>query len=60
VRAASVIGALAREAVLALRGFLRGFVGLPGPPGSDPTPHGDASAARRALEERAARRPTCC
>ncbi|MEB2346957.1 MAG: hypothetical protein OZ948_19765 [Deltaproteobacteria bacterium] len=60
MRAASVIGARARAGVLALRDFLRGFLGLPGAPGNGSTPRGDAAAAQRALEERAARWPTCC
>jgi len=47
------------SALAAARDFLRGFLGLPGTPGA-PTPQGDAAAARRALAERAARRPTCC
>jgi hypothetical protein len=41
------------QLLAALAGFLRGFTGLEAI-GSDP------AAARRALEERAARRPTCC
>lgn len=57
-----------RDATRALRGlavalgdFLRGFLGLAGTPGAAPrTERGDPAAARRALEERAARRPGCC
>lgn len=42
----------------ALRDFLRGFLGVAG---GAATPQGaDSAAARRALEERAARRPPCC
>jgi hypothetical protein len=45
----------------AARDFLRGFLGLSGTPGAAPTPDGAGpAAARRALEERAARRPRCC
>jgi len=45
----------------ALAGFLRGFLGLGGTPGARPlAPSADAEAARRALEERAARRRSCC
>jgi hypothetical protein len=51
--------ARARAAARALRDFLRGFLGLSGAPGVGPAPQ-DPAAARRALEERAARRPTCC
>lgn len=45
--------ALARRVYAALAGFLRGFAGL----------HAiapESAAARRALEERAARRGSCC
>ncbi|HSJ96376.1 MAG TPA: hypothetical protein VLC53_04860 [Myxococcota bacterium] len=50
-----------RGAARALRDFLRGFLGAPGTPGASPTPAGaDPATARRALEERAARRPACC
>ncbi|MEB2345898.1 MAG: hypothetical protein OZ948_14300 [Deltaproteobacteria bacterium] len=49
----------ARNALSALRDFLRGFLGWAAAPGALPSP-GDAAAARRALEERAARRPSCC
>jgi hypothetical protein len=45
----------------AVRDFLRGFLGLAGTPGAGATSSGDDPAsARRALEARAARRPTCC
>lgn len=53
--------AAAARAAGALRDFLRGFLGLSGTPGAGPAPRSaDPAAARRALEERAARRPTCC
>ena len=42
-----------RRVLLALRGFLRGFVGL-APLGRDP------ETVRRALEQRAAGRKSCC
>jgi len=55
------VRARAAAIAVALRDFLRGFLGLPGAVGAPPTPSGDGVAeARRALEERAARRPTCC
>jgi hypothetical protein len=45
-----------RAALRALRGFLAGFTGMPAArlPGSCP------NAAREALSDRSARRPTCC
>jgi len=50
-----------RRAAHALRHFLDGFLGLAGTPGAPPPgPAGDPAAARRALEERAARRRSCC
>jgi len=48
----------AQHAWAALRDFLRGFAGLAGASGTGPAP--GSAAARRALEERAARRPPCC
>lgn len=49
------------RAARALCDFLRGFLGLSGAPGAGPTPRSeDPAAARRALEERAARRPGGC
>jgi hypothetical protein len=51
--------ARALDAARALRDFLRGFLGLPGTPGAA-SGHGDSASARRALEERAARRRSCC
>lgn len=51
----------AARGALALRDFLRGFLGVSGAPGAGPALRSaDPVAARRALEERAARRPTCC
>ena len=45
----------------AVGGFLRGFLGLPGSPGAAPSSAmRDPAAARRALEERAAHRQSCC
>jgi len=55
-RAASQLAARARAAARALRGFLVGFTGMPAARLADRCPHG----ARRALSDRAARRPTCC
>jgi hypothetical protein len=50
-----------RDAANAVRLFLCGFLGLAGTPGvADTAPGADPRAARRALEERAARRPRCC
>jgi hypothetical protein len=63
-----------RHAVAALRAFLAGFTGLGGAQlaagthpqaGTPPPTHScdgklDAAAARHALEERSARRGTCC
>ncbi len=51
------------QALAALRAFLAGFTGLP--VGGRPATHvcdasPDAAAARRTLEERSARRGTCC
>jgi hypothetical protein len=44
----------------ALAGFLRGFLGLPGAPGTSAGAVSDAAAARRALGEHADRRRSCC
>ena len=55
-----------RRAVLvelgrAIGDFFRGFAGLPGTPGAPPSAQiHDAASARRALEERAAQRRSCC
>lgn len=48
-----------RNVMSALRGFLRGFLGWSATPGALPR-QDDPTAARRALEERASRRPSCC
>jgi hypothetical protein len=52
----------ARAASRALRGFLAGFTGMPSARlGPCPRCEGDAvRVAREALEERTARRPSCC
>jgi hypothetical protein len=48
-------------AARALRGFLRGFTGMPSARLAPGCSHEDpVAAARRALSEHAARRPTCC
>jgi hypothetical protein len=52
-----------RLAARALRGFLRGFTGMPSArlaPGCAHDAEDPGAAARRALRERAARRPSCC
>jgi hypothetical protein len=51
--------ARARAGLAALRGFVRGFLGLAGPavPGRLPR---DAAGVRRLLAARAARRRSCC
>jgi hypothetical protein len=52
-----------RAAARALRGFLAGFTGMPSARLPEPRAcceGGAADAAREALGERAARRPTCC
>jgi len=55
------VKARAKTAACAVRDFLRGFLGLPGTPGAAASPGpADSAAARRALEERAARRRSCC
>jgi len=53
------VSARAAVALRAVRDFLRGFLGLAGAPGA-PTPRGGVAETRRALAERAARRPPCC
>jgi hypothetical protein len=45
-----------RAAGAALRGFLAGFTAMPSARLSERCPH----AAREALSNRSARRPTCC
>jgi len=52
----SRLAARTRDAARALRGFLAGFTGIPAARPAPCCP----DAARRALTERAARRPTCC
>jgi hypothetical protein len=55
-RLATRLAAGAHSAASALRGFLVGFTGMPAARLADRCPHG----ARRALSERADRRPSCC
>ena len=43
-----------RRSLAALRGFVRGFLGIAAPPLRDP------NAARRRIQEEAERRPHCC
>lgn len=55
-RALSQLALRARAGAKALRGFLEGFTGIRSLPGEVRC----AEDARRALGERATRRPTCC
>ena len=50
------LGPPLRAAARALRGFLAGFTGMPSPRLAERCPDG----ARRALEGRSSRRPSCC
>jgi hypothetical protein len=43
-----------RRSIAALRGFVRGFLGITAAPPHDP------NAARRQIQEQAERRPHCC
>lgn len=56
------VAAVLRRLVRALgaaRAFLRGFAGLPAPHLHGACTH-DAASARKALEDRAGRRRSCC